>query len=269
MRCAEKRWNGAIPVKDETTTLSGPPAQTGGEELWHAGLVSAVDDPRSSDRSDDRGDDDSVDEDVLVLPWWQNPLNFVALGLAALILGVGIGYFVGDRNASPAFNDADVGFLQDMRYHHEQAVDMAYFYLTQVPEPQPRLRLLAEEIFFGQQLEVGRMVQLLREMNEVEANDTGTAMAWMNEAVPIERMPGIASDDELDQLASAAARGDSTEASRIFATLMIAHHLGGLHMAEHAVEHGSNDEVRAMARSTVTGQQAEIAEMQRVLDELG
>ncbi|MSV93632.1 MAG: hypothetical protein F2860_04140, partial [Actinobacteria bacterium] len=30
-----------------------------------------------------------------VLPWWQNPLNFIALGVAMLIFGVGIGYYAG------------------------------------------------------------------------------------------------------------------------------------------------------------------------------
>lgn len=210
------------------------------------------------------GDDDDVD--VVLLPWWQNPWNVAALALAGLILGFGIGYFVGDRAASTRGNDVDVGFLQDMRYHHDQAVAMAFFYRTEVVEPHPRLDLLSMEIVMSQQLEAGRMVQLLREMGEIEANDTGTAMAWMGEPTPIEQMPGIASDDELDELAAAVGRGDSVEAGRIFATLMIAHHEGGLHMAEHAVEHGSNDEVVAMARGMIVGQRAEIAEMQAVLD---
>ncbi|MEN9804497.1 MAG: hypothetical protein RIS41_1344 [Actinomycetota bacterium] len=259
MRRAEKRWSGATPVKDETTTLSGPPAQASRHELWHAGTVSDVDDPRSSDRSED----DDVD-DVLVLPWWQNPLNFVALGLAALILGVGIGYFVGDRNASPAFNDADVGFLQDMRYHHEQAVDMAFFYVTEVDEPHPLLSLLAEEMLYVQQLEVGRMIELLRHFGQIEANDTGTAMAWMGMPVPLDEMDGLASQDELNSLA--VAEGD--EASIQFATLMIEHHEGGLHMAEYVRDAGRNDAVRAFAESMIRGQSAEVAELTSVLQEL-
>jgi uncharacterized protein (DUF305 family) len=238
--------------------------------LWHAGLVSAVDDPRSSDRSDDRPDDSGgdsgadVDDDVLVLPWWQNPLNFVALGLAALILGVGIGYFVGDRNASPAFNDADVGFLQDMRYHHEQAVDMSYFYVTEVDEPHPLLSLLAKEMLYVQQLEVGRMIELLRNFGQIEANDTGTAMAWMGMPVPLDEMDGLASQEELNSLV--VAEGD--EASIQFATLMIEHHEGGLHMAEYVRDAGRNDAVRAFAESMIRGQSAEVAELTSVLQEL-
>jgi uncharacterized protein (DUF305 family) len=46
---------------------------------------------------------------------------------------------------------------------------------------------------------------------------------------------------------------------------MIAHHKGGVHMAEHATMHGSNDEVRAMAASMVKSQNGEIAEMEELL----
>ncbi len=207
---------------------------------------------------------DTETDTEIVLPWWQNPLNFIALGLGALILGVGIGYFVGDRNASPSYNRVDVGFLQDMRYHHEQAVDMAYFYLTSGDETHPRLRLYAQEILYSQQMEVGRMIEMLRMFRESEANDTGTAMGWMGMPIPIDDMDGLATEEQLD--AFAAASGD--DASIRFAELMIAHHRGGLHMAEYVVENGSNSEVKDLARSMIAGQQPEIDAMTAVLEEL-
>jgi uncharacterized protein (DUF305 family) len=49
---------------------------------------------------------------------------------------------------------------------------------------------------------------------------------------------------------------------------MIDHHRGGVAMAEFAVENAENDAVRSMARSMITGQSAEITEMQNVLDSL-
>jgi uncharacterized protein (DUF305 family) len=207
----------------------------------------------------------SIDNDVTVRPWWQNPLNFIALGLSMLILGAGIGYYFGDSSATPKTNKVDIGFLQDMRYHHDQAVQMAYFYQTSVSDPHPRLNIIAEEILLSQQLENGRMVQLLRSFREVEANDTGTAMAWMGHAMPIDEMDGLASQSELDSLA--AASGD--DASRIFATLMIKHHNGGVAMANYAIEYGSNSDVINMAKSMVTGQQAEVSQLQAILDSLG
>jgi uncharacterized protein (DUF305 family) len=207
----------------------------------------------------------NIDNDVTVLPWWQNPLNFIALGLSMLILGAGIGYYFGDSSATPKTNKVDIGFLQDMRYHHDQAVQMAYFYQTSVVDPHPRLNIIAEEILLSQQLENGRMVQLLRSFREVEANDTGTAMTWMGHPTPIDEMDGLASQAELDSLA--AATGD--EASRIFATLMINHHNGGIAMAEYVIENGSNKDVISMAKSMVTGQQAEVSQLQAILDSLG
>ena len=206
----------------------------------------------------------SLDEQIMVLPWWQNPLNFIALGLSMLILGAGIGYYFGDSAATPDQNKVDVGFLQDMRYHHDQAVQMAYYYRTSVTEPLPRLNMIAEEILLSQQLENGRMVQLLRSFNAIEANDTGTAMTWIGHAMPINEMDGLASQAELDSLA--AATGD--EASKIFATLMINHHKGGIVMANYAIEHASNKDVINMAKSMIKGQQAEVGELQAILNSL-
>ena len=210
-------------------------------------------------------DTPSTDDEVTVLPWWQNPLNFIALGLSMLILGAGIGYYLGDSSATPDKNKVDIGFLQDMRYHHDQAVQMAYYYRTSVADSLPRLDMIAEEILLSQQLESGRMVQLLRSFGEIEANDTGTAMGWMGHAMPIDEMDGLASQAELDSLA--AATGD--EASKIFATLMINHHNGGIAMAKYAIENASNNDVINMAKSMVKGQQAEVSELQAILASLG
>ena len=207
----------------------------------------------------------SDDDDIEVRPWWQNPLNFLALGLSMLILGGGIGYYVGDTNARPAHNAVDEGFLQDMRYHHDQAVDMAFHYLTKTANPHPRLLLIAEEILLSQQIETGRMIQFLRSFRASEVNDTGFGMGWMGHSMPIDEMDGLASQEELDEFA----RASGPDSARIFATLMIEHHLGGIHMAEFAVDNASNADVRKMAQSMITGQESEVDELNRVLDSLG
>lgn len=209
-------------------------------------------------------DAENLEDEVTVLPWWQNPLNFLALGLAMLILGIGIGYFFGDAAATPNKNKVDVGFLQDMRYHHDQAVEMAYFYRTSAVDPHPRLSMLAEEILLTQQLENGRMVQLLRSLSASEVNDTGTAMTWMGHPIPIEEMDGLATQAELDSLAAAS----GVEGARIFATLMIKHHNGGIAMANYAIKNASNRDVVNMAKSMIKGQQAEVSELQKVMNSL-
>ncbi len=49
---------------------------------------------------------------------------------------------------------------------------------------------------------------------------------------------------------------------------MIAHHEGGVDMAEYAVDNADNDAVRSLAESMITGQSAEIAELRAVLESL-
>jgi uncharacterized protein (DUF305 family) len=77
-------------------------------------------------------------------------------------------------------------------------------------------------------------------------------------------MDGMATPDELNALV----RADDDEASIQFATLMIEHHEGGLHMAEYVRDAGRNDDVRAFAESMIRGQVAEVAELSAILQEL-
>ncbi len=200
------------------------------------------------------------DDTDTVLPWHQSTLNLAVLAFAIAVLAAGLGYVVGNNGAIDDPNTVDVGFLQDMRYHHEQAIEMALLYLDD-PDTDGDLRTIAREIVVGQQLEVGRMIQLLRDYGESEVNTTDIAMSWMGEAVDLDRMPGMATTENLVQLR--AASGD--EADRIFVTLMRAHHEGGVHMAQYTIDHGSVDEVKDLAQSMVTHQTAEIAEMDQLL----
>jgi uncharacterized protein (DUF305 family) len=120
--------------------------------------------------------------------------------------------------------------------------------------------MIAREIMLEQQMETGRMVQLLRMFKESETNESDQVMGWMGTPVPLSRMPGYATDDELDRLY----RSRGADADSLFITLMIAHHQGGVHMAEHAVEFARNDEVKAFAALIVESQTSEIGELQRL-----
>jgi uncharacterized protein (DUF305 family) len=199
------------------------------------------------------------DDDVVVLPWYRNPWNLAALLLAVLVLAGTGGFVIGERHATPDPNATDIGFLQDMRAHHEQAVDMALMFIEK-PDVDPNLKTVADEIAFGQSIEIGRMIQLLREYGEPEANESGTGMAWMGQPVPLDRMPGLASDADLQALADAT----GADADSIFSRLMIAHHEGGIVMAEHAAAHAATSEVVLFAKGVVQGQRGEISELQRL-----
>ena len=196
------------------------------------------------------------------LPWWQSKLNLVVLAVAIAVLCGGLAWMVGNNRAIPDPNQTDVGFLQDMRTHHEQAVYLGLYYLGD-PGTSPAIRDIAREIVFGQGIEIGRMIQLLRQFGKPEANPGDTAMAWMNEPTPSDRMPGLATDSDIDKLVAASGK----DADTLFVDLMVAHHEGGIHMASYAAQHANVGEVRAMAASMVTGQQEEIAELRGLIGE--
>lgn len=200
------------------------------------------------------------DEAPRTLPWRHSVLNVTLAMVMTAVLGLGAGFVLGGSTNETAHNDVDTGFLQDMRIHHEQAVVMSTIYLAAAPEGNSTLRMIAREIMLEQQMETGRMVQLLRLFGAAETNESDQVMGWMGTPVPLSRMPGYATDEELDSLY----RSRNAEADELFITLMIAHHQGGVHMAEHAAANGKNDEVRAFARLIIEAQSSEIGELQRL-----
>ena len=203
---------------------------------------------------------DGVDDDVLVLPWWQHPVNILT-GLVATALFAGmIGWLVHDTVSEPGAGDVEVGFLQDMRVHHEQAFEIAMTYLDR-PDTDRGLRVVARTIVFGQSIEIGRMIELLRSFDAPEAGEDDTAMEWIGMAMSIDTMPGLATETQLDELASAS----GNTADRLFVELMTAHHEAGIDMAEFAAENASDDDVRAFADSMAKGQRDDIVEMEVVL----
>ena len=209
---------------------------------------------------------DTIDEivappdEIEVRPWWQSKLNLGVLAVAIALLCGAVGWLVGNNRAIPDPNRVDVGFLQDMRTHHEQAVNLGLYYL-ELQGTNADLRVIAREIVFGQSIEIGRMIQLLRLYGATETNESDVAMTWMNEPTPNDRMPGLASDADIDKLLASSGK----DADQLFVNLMIAHHQGGIHMAQYAVDHANEIEVRRFAYSMVVGQTGEIDEMRALL----
>jgi uncharacterized protein (DUF305 family) len=205
--------------------------------------------------------DEAPPTDVSVtLPWWQSKLNLGVLAVAIALLCGSLGWLIGNNRAIPDPNSTDIGFLQDMRTHHEQAVYLGLYYLSDAGT-NPDLRDIAREIVFGQGIEIGRMIQLLRQFGATETNETETAMTWMNEPTPIDRMPGLASDADIDKLLASTGKAADQE----FVALMVAHHQGGIHMAQYALDHANVLEVKRFAYAMITGQTGEISEMQALV----
>lgn len=208
-------------------------------------------------------DEDARDDhDDVVLPWWQRPINIVVVLVAAALIAGMIGWLIADSGNDVASSDVDVGFLQDMRVHHEQAIETSFSFLDR-PDTDPRLRTVAKAIIFDQGIEIGVMLQLLAEMAAPTVSDDGTAMSWMGHTVEPSAMPGMASAEQLEELASAT----GAEADELFVELMTAHHQGGIDMATEAAARADNDDVERFASSWARNQQSEIVELEGLLPE--
>ncbi|HEX2894473.1 MAG TPA: DUF305 domain-containing protein, partial [Marmoricola sp.] len=138
----------------------------------------------------------------------------------------------------------------------------------------------AYDIITSQQQQAGQMYGWLTQWGLPQTSPNGP-MAWMSsdqERPPgpsastmpgmdhgssgDAAMPGMAAADDLQRLQSSTGR----DAERIFLQLMIAHHHGGVSMAQAVLERTQRTEVRTLATAIVTAQSAEITQMQQLLD---
>jgi uncharacterized protein (DUF305 family) len=78
-------------------------------------------------------------------------------------------------------------------------------------------------------------------------------------------MPGLATSAQLAELRAAT----GVEAEKLFLTLMIAHHQGGLEMAEGVLARTTVPQVIAMAKGIIVSQQADIDAMEQMLADRG
>lgn len=202
---------------------------------------------------------DIPDHDHSNRNWW------IALGVAVMFLIGAAGYLIGTRVTENAqeLNTADIGFLQDMIDHHDQAVTLGIYGNDQASDAS--VRHFAMESIIFQRFQVGQMTELLANDGLPRGEGDRTAMEWMGESYPVDAMPGMATQEQLDELAAA----DPDEANRLFLELMRAHHIGGLHMSDYVIEHGSSPRVRKLAEQMAAQQRAEIVEYEQLQERLG
>jgi uncharacterized protein (DUF305 family) len=178
----------------------------------------------------------------------------VSRRLAALAIVVALAACSGGADgASPV----DVGFLQDMADHHEQAVRMALL-ITGKYDVSPITRSFAVDVIASQRYELGLIDAYLEDADEARGRPDRDVMAWMDMATSLATMPGMATQAQLDALAAAT----GADADRQFFDLMVEHHRGGLHMAEYERDNGDDDGVVALAKRILFAQNKEIREME-------
>lgn len=187
---------------------------------------------------------------------WLSPLRLVVLLAAIAFLAGAVGFAVSARSEDP-LSTTDVGFMQDMSYHHEQAVQMSLLLLYK-EDVDPGLQAYAQEILVEQRFEMGIMNATLDRYGYTTEPDS-IAMDWMGPPLPLNEMEGLASEEEMSQLADAS----GAEAESLWIALMSEHHLGGLHMADWEARKGQDRTATNLARAMVFTQRQEIIDLDR------
>ena len=141
----------------------------------------------------------------------------------------------------------------------------------------PDVRLLAYDIATSQAQQSGQMFGWLATWGLSQA-PSEPSMTWMTRPTlegghemgdvamtPGGAMPGLATAEQIASLKAAT----GVEAERIFLTLMIAHHKGGVEMAEAVLARSDTRVVVDLATSIVQAQTSEIGLMEDMLAERG
>lgn len=231
-------------------------------------LTDRAEDPfvANSDDADMNPEDDTVGgvSDATVERFYR--ILLIALGVAVLAAAfgaAGVWALQADDPEPQPMNEVDVGFLRDMLDHHEQALLIANIYLDERPDS--GVAPYAREVLLYQEREIGWMKGWLAEEGYSIGEPDRTAMQWMDEPVPVAEMRGMQSQERLDELD--AATGE--DADRLFFQIMADHHLGAIHMGDHAKLNGARQEIMAFAANVSRNQVIEIAEYQAAYERLG
>ncbi|MBX3100363.1 MAG: DUF305 domain-containing protein [Salinibacterium sp.] len=199
----------------------------------------------------------------------------VAAVLTALLLvsaSLVIGRLSAPASHAPLDRSVEAGFARDMQVHHNQAVDMAMAVRELTTDPD--IRLLAYDIATSQAQQSGQMFGWLADWGLNQA-PSEPPMTWMTRPMlagshhdmadmaitPGGAMPGIATPAQLAELTASS----GVEAEKLFLTLMIAHHQGGVDMAEAVLARTQNRVVVDLANSIVQAQSSEITVMEGML----
>jgi uncharacterized protein (DUF305 family) len=149
------------------------------------------------------------------------------------------------------FNDADVMFAQMMIPHHQQAVEMAELADSRASDQE--VKDLAAKIKAAQDPEIQTMQGWLETWGKPMPS------GGMNHG-----MPGIMSEQDMNKLE--AAKGAAFD--KQFVRLMTAHHKGAIEMARTEQSQGANPQAKELAKTIESAQQAEVTQMQKILDRL-
>lgn len=156
----------------------------------------------------------------------------------------------------PTHTDADVGFMQHMVVHHQQALAMTAMVPTRTARKD--LPLLARRLELSQDDEIVRMQSWLEARGEEPTHE-----AAHDHAIHV---PGMLTQEELAALEAASGR----RFDRLFLRSMIRHHQGALAMVTQleADGGGQEPEISSFVAHVVADQTIEIGRMLELLAKL-
>jgi len=157
------------------------------------------------------------------------------------------------QSSTAEFNAADVLFAQLMIPHHEQAVEMADLAVDRAESQE--VKDLAAEIKAAQAPEIETMTGWLEGWGE-SVDMGGMDMREMDE------MQGMMSDEQMASLEAAS----GAEFDELFLNQMREHHVGAVVMAEEELDMGEYPEAKELAQTIIDTQQAEIEEIDQLLE---
>ncbi|PYF97821.1 Uncharacterized conserved protein, DUF305 family [Georgenia satyanarayanai] len=154
-------------------------------------------------------------------------------------------------------NDADTMFAQMMLAHHDGAIEMADLAVEKAGSEE--VRSLAERISAAQGPEIEQMTSWLETWGEQTSpmGHEGMDHGGMD-------MEGMSQEEAMAELESLS----GAEFDQRFLELMIAHHRGAVDMAQDELDSGENPQALGLAQKIIDDQQAEISEMEELLQGL-
>ena len=159
--------------------------------------------------------------------------------------------------ANAEFNDADVTFATEMIPHHQQAVEMAELAADRAQSPE--VQQLAQDIEAAQGPEIETMNQWLKDWGQ--ETPTGSMDHGDMGHGDSQEMPGMMDEAEMTQLM----KSDGATFDQMFLQMMVEHHEGAIEMARTEQANGKNADAVALAEQIESDQEAEIAEMKKLL----
>ncbi len=190
----------------------------------------------------------------------KNNTNTIILIIIAVLLAFFAGFLINKRsnnnNMGSMMNNSqnrqysqnEIMFAAMMVPHHEQALIMSNFALTNTTNP--GILDLAQRIKAGQEPEIAQMNTWLDGANSM-MDHSG------------HQMGGMLSDEDLAKLETL----KDKEFDEMFLKSMIEHHEGAIQMTQ-MILNSSNSEVKTLADNIVSSQTKEIAEMKELLAKL-